>query len=141
MNKEKVILSFVAVTVGLVVAGLAFYFYQQTKVIPPENQKTVTIANPNPSPKPKVILAVNEPSDETVSQTKVIKVSGKTDPSALIVILTDSDENVISPSKTGDFSTTITLNNMENSIQITAIAPNGDTNTVERTVTYSTESF
>lgn len=140
MNKEKVILSFVAVTVGLIVAGIAFYFYQQTKIIPPQLQKPISI-NPNPSPKPKVILAVNEPADESVSQTKVIKVSGKTDPNALIVILTGSDEDVITPTKTGDFSTTITLNNMENSIQITAVAPNGDTNTINRTVTYSTESF
>ena len=140
MNKEKVILSFVAVLVGLLVAGGAFYFYQQTKVLPSDLQKPISITT-NQTPKPKVTLSLDEPKDESVSDTRVIKVSGKTDPDAVIVILTDNDYDVITPSSTGDFSTTETIRDGENSIEVTAMNKNGDVNTIKRTVTYSTESF
>lgn len=140
MTKEKIILSFVAITIGLVVGGGAFYFYQSTKVIPKTEQNPITV-KPNPSPLPKVLLTVDEPRDENVYDSRVIKISGKTDPNATIVVLTDTDEDILTPTTTGDFSTTVTINAGENVIQITAINKNGDTNTINRTVTYSTESF
>lgn len=140
MTKEKIILSFVAVLIGLSVASGIFYFYQQTKIISPENQNKIVIP-PSTTPKPKVILTVDEPTDEKISDTRVVKVSGKTEPDALIIILTDDNEEVINPAKNGDFSTTITLVNGVNLLQITAVGKNGDTNTIERTVSYSTESF
>lgn len=140
MSKEKVILSFVVATTGLIAAGIVFYFYQSAKVIPIEKQ-TVSLLNPSPTPKPSVLLSVDEPTDEAVYQTRVIKISGKTDPNAMIVILTDTDEDVVNPTSSGDFSTTVTINTGENVIQISAIGKNGDINTINRTVTYSTESF
>ncbi len=140
MTKEKIILSFVAVLIGLLVASGAFYFYQQTKVISPEKEKTVNI-NPSPTPKPSVLLTIDEPIDEKIYDTKVIKISGKTEPDALIVILAENNEEVLSPAKNGDFSTTITLGSGANLIQITAIGKNGDTNTIERTVSFSSDNF
>lgn len=140
MTKEKIILSFVAVLIGLLVASGVFYFYQQTKVISPEKQKTV-LTQPSPTPKPLVLLVVDELLDEKIYDTKVVKISGKTEPDALIVILTENSEDVLSPAKNGDFSTTVTLENGANLIQITAIGKNGGTNTIERTVSYSSESF
>lgn len=140
MSKEKVILSFVAVTVGLVVAGTGFYFYQGTK-LPSEKQHSSIAVNPSPTPKSSVSLSLDEPKDEAVFDNRVVKISGKTDPGAMIVILTDSDEQVLNPSVTGEFSTTTTIDRDATVLKITAIAKNGDTNTIERTVTYSTESF
>lgn len=140
MTKEKIILSFVAVLIGLLVASGAFYFYQQTKVIPPEKQKTISV-QPSPTPKPSVVLTLDEPADEKVFETRIIKISGKTEPDALIVILTESSEEVLNPAKNGDFSTTINLENGVNILQITAVGKNGDTNTIDRTVSYSPESF
>ncbi len=93
------------------------------------------------SPKPAVTLVIDEPKDESVSNTRVIKVSGKTDPDAMIIVLTDTDESVLNPTITGEFSTTVTIETGANPIQITAIGKNGETNTIERTITYSTESF
>lgn len=141
MSKEKVILSFVAIMVGLTVSGLGFYFYQNTKVLPPEKQESSINIRPSQTPTPLVPLVIDEPKDEEVVDTKVIKISGKTDPQALLVILTDTDEQVLNPTSTGSFSTTITLGSGANVIEITAVDKAGNTNTVERTVTYSTESF
>lgn len=140
MTKEKIILAVVAILGGLLVATAAFYLYQQTKVLPPSQQKTVSV-NPSPSPKPQVLLSLEEPKDESIADNRVVKISGKTDPNALIMILTDSDQQVLNPSQTGDFSTTITINNGANLIQVTAMEKNGDTNTIERTVSYTGESF
>lgn len=140
MTKEKIILSFVAVLVGLLVASGAFYFYQQTKVISPDKQLTV-LTKPSPTPKPSVVLVVDEPTDEKIYDTKIVKLSGKTEPDAIIVILTENNEEVLNPSKTGDFSTTVSLDTGANVIQITAVAKNGDTNTIERTVSYTSENF
>lgn len=140
MTKEKIILSVVAILGGLLVATAAFYLYQSTKILPPSEQKTVSV-KPSPSPKPQVLLTVNEPKDESISDNRIVKISGKADSNALIVVLTDSDQQVLNPSQTGDFSTTITINTGTTLIQITAIEKNGDTTTVKRTVSYTSESF
>lgn len=140
MTKEKIILSVVAILGGLLVATAAFYLYQSTKVLPPSEQKTVSV-KPSPSPKPQVLLTVDEPKDESISDNRIVKISGKTDSNALIIILTDSDQQVLNPSQTGNFSTTITIDSGATLVQITAIEKNGDTTTIERTVSYTSESF
>lgn len=140
MTKEKIVLSFVAVLIGLLVATSAFYLYQKTRVIPRENQKTVSV-KPVPTPKPLVLLTVDEPQDEKIYDSKIVKVTGKTEEGALIVILSENNQDVLSPTINGDFSTTITLANGANFIQITAVGKNGDTNTIEKTISYSGENF
>lgn len=143
MSKEKVIFSLLAAGVGLIVASLAFYFYQGTKSIPTSKSKsdTVNITLSSPTPKPSIYLLIDEPKDEGVFDKKIITVSGKTTADAIIVILTKNDEQVLEPSILGNFSTTVTLDNGENLIGITAIGKNGESTTVNRTVTFSTESF
>lgn len=140
MTKEKLILSVVAIFIGLLAASIIFYLYQGTKSLPKELQKTVFV-KPTETPKPLVLLVVDEPKDEKIYDTKVIKIIGKTEPDALIVILTENSEDVLNPAKNGDFSTTVTLENGANLIQITAVNKKGETNTVERTASYSSENF
>lgn len=141
MSKEKVILSFVAIMIGLAVAGVGFYLYQSTKVLPQEKQESSVRVRPSPTLSPSVLLVIDEPKDETVVDNPVIKITGKTDPEAMIVILTDSDEQVLNPTASGNFSTTVTLEKGTNVIEITAVGQDGDTNSIERTVTYTTEAF
>jgi hypothetical protein len=141
MKQERVILSFVAVLIGLLAAGIAFYFYQSTKTISTPNQITLNAPSPTPTPKPTVYISLNNPNDETVTDSKTLTVSGKTNPNATIIIYTDNDQQIIQPSTQGDFSTTLTLDNGENLLKISAILPGGEINTILRTVTYSTENF
>ena len=51
------------------------------------------------------------------------------------------DQEALQPSTQGDFSTTLTLDDGENLIKLTAILPSGESTTLQRTVTYSTEDF
>ena len=141
MKKEKVILSFIAVAVGLLCAGIAFYFYQSSKVIPPSKTKTVSVAIPTPTIKPSQFLIINEPTDEEVVDNKTVTVSGQTTAGSAVAIYTDSTQQVIQPSQTGTFSTTVTIGSDENLITITSFAPNGEEQTVHRIVTFSSEDF
>lgn len=140
MKQERVILSFIMVVIGLLVAGAAFYFYQTSKVV--STNSSVSI-NPSPTeiPKPTIFLSINSPINEIVVSSKTLIISGKTLPQATVIIVTNSDQLVVKPSSQGDFSTTITLENDQNLIRMFALSPNGETVTVQRTVTYSTTSF
>ena len=141
MKQERVILSFIMVVIGLLVAGIAFYLYQGTKTTP-ASKTTITVATPTPTPvNPSVYLNVDTPADESVTDNKTITVSGKTTPEATVVILTSSAQQVVQPSSQGDFSTSIAVANGENLIQVTAFGKDGQSVTLLRTITYSTESF
>jgi hypothetical protein len=141
MRKEKIILSFIAVAIGLIIAGAVYYFYQTSKVLPVSEQKTITVRKPTPALQGTIFLSVTKPSNEAVFKGKVITVSGKTANDATIVILTESDQQVIKPTSVGDFSTTVNIDNGQNIIRITAVSKTGEQKTVEKVVTYSTEDF
>lgn len=141
MKQEKVILSFVAIIIGITFTGAAFYLYQNTKKVAPSNNIAV---NSSPTPvleKSSFYLIVNSPKNESISSKKSLTVSGKTAKNATVVILTSADQQVIEPSSQGDFSTTIQLKDGLNYIKIQSIAQNGEIQTVERVVGFTTEDF
>lgn len=141
MKQERIILSFIMVLIGLLVAGALFYFYQSTKVIPTPTTSIITSPIPTPKSTSNIFLSVTNPTNEQVVANKTVQIMGKTIPGATVIVITDSGQQVFSPSAQGDFSTTITIQSGENSIEIRAIAPNGETTSMQRTVTYSTEDF
>lgn len=140
MKKEKLILSFIATLLGLLVAGVAFYVFQAAKTITPNNTKTASFVSPAPTP-PSVFLTVDRPKDEEVVDSKVLVVSGKTTANAVVIVVTDSLDDVITPSPVGDFSTTVNLDDGQNVLEIISIAPNGESIRIKKTVTYSLEEF
>jgi hypothetical protein len=141
MKQERVILSFIFVLIGLLAAGILFYFYQSTKVVNNAPSNVVSSPTPTVSEKSNIFISIDQPADEAVVSSKTLQISGKTIANATIVIITDSDQFVLQPTAVGNFSTTVTLNNGQNLITIQAIAQNGETVSLKRTVTYSTENF
>lgn len=141
MKAEKVILSFIAVLIGLLVAGAAFYFYESSKTVPSLRPKTISITSPSPTPKPSIFLNLDSPKDEEVVNKKVITISGKTIPEAIVSVITEGSQEIITPALNGSFSTTLTIGDGQNLIEVTAISPNGEDVKVMRTVTFSTEEF
>lgn len=142
MKKEQVVLSFIAVLIGILVAGVAFYLYQSTRTISQSQiQKAKNLVTPTPTKTPAVILTIDAPTDEDVVDKKTIIISGKTNPDAVVVITSALGDQVITPTTTGSFSATTTIDDGANSIEITAIAPDGQETKVTRTITYSTETF
>ncbi|MBI4096536.1 MAG: hypothetical protein HY425_02335 [Candidatus Levybacteria bacterium] len=141
MKKEKLILSFIAIVFGLLAAGGIFYILQAAKTVPANNANIASLISPTPTPIPSVFLTIDRPKDEEVVTSKILTISGKTVSNAVIVIITDSSEDVITPASNGNFSATVKIDNDQNIIQITAIAPNGEQVTVKKTITYSQEEF
>lgn len=144
MKAEKVILSFVAIFVGLIAAGIAFYLYQLTKTIPTDKPNSSTISaklTPSPTPDNTYFLSVDSPTDEQVFSKQVVPVSGKTVPGSTIIVSTEDGDQVVTPATNGNFSLTQSIPDGTTLMQITAIFPNGEEKKVTRSVTFSTESF
>ncbi len=141
MKKEKIILSFIAALIGIVMAIAAFFLYQSTKKVDPSDVKKINIESPTPTPSSSVFITIEKPKDEEVTDERIITISGKTVPAAKIVILTESNEEAAVAASNGNFSTEITLDNGENLIEVSSIAKNGEIAKTKLTVTYSTETF
>ena len=144
MKAERVFLSFVAILVGLVAAGVAFYLYQMTKTLPEKKAEPLGITTkttPSPTPDKTNILSIASPKDEEVFSKKVISINGKTAPDATIIVTSETTDQVVKPATNGDFSLTQEVPDGTSVLQITAIFSNGEEKTVSKTVTYSTENF
>lgn len=141
MKTECVVLSFIAVIFGLLVAGVVFFIYQSTKTISPSKITPITINLPTPTPLPGVLLTIDQPANESVVNTKSITLSGKTTSDATLVLTTDTDDQVVSPAQNGNYAITTTLGDGTNQITITAISPDGQETKKTITLTYSTEEF
>lgn len=141
MKGEKIILLFFAVFIGLIVAGAAFYLYETSQTVSPATIRTIATISPSPTPGSSLLLSIDSPKDQSVVTNKIITVSGKTDPSATVIVSTATVDSVVSPSATGTFSLTITLPDSENQIRILSIDPSGAENEKTLTIGYQTQDF
>ncbi len=141
MKKEKIVLAFIAALIGLLVAGILFYIYESTKTVSSSKPQVVSTTQQGQVAPVKIFLNISKPTDESVVDTKVVEITGKTKPDATIIILTSLDEKVVAPSADGNFSTTINIDDGQNLIEVTSIAKTGEEIKVIKTVTFSTEKF
>lgn len=137
--RERIVIVFIAIAIGLLVTTLIFFLYQQTKTIP---QKTInTLRGPTTTPPAKVYLAVETPVDEQISDRRSIQVKGKTDPDNTIIVSSNIEDEVVKPTSDGRFSVTITIDAGANVLVTRAIAPTGEETEDKRVITFSTEEF
>lgn len=144
MRTEKVVLSFVAILIGLLVAGVSFYFYQSTKGASNKVATPISLKMPTPQSEAKkdaFELMITTPSDESLIAKKTIDISGKTTPNATIIITTPVDNDIASASATGTFTDNLTITDGENEIDVIAVNSNGTQVSKKITVTYSADSF
>lgn len=143
MKAERVILSFIALLIGLGVAGGIFYLYQSTKIVQtPGNKPLPTIVLPSPTPDASSdLLVIDKPKDEDVLTSSTVTISGKTESDATIIVDSGSDQQAAKPTGNGSFTLTISLEEGENLIRILAKFPDGTEKIEQRTVTVSSESF
>lgn len=143
MKSERFILSFIALLIGLLVAGGAFYLYQSMKALPsPKDVLTVKPVKSSPTPDTSGdFITVETPADEAVVDRKIITIAGKTLPDTTIIVSSDTEDQVIKPASNGNYTLTQTIGDGVNILQITAIFPDGSEKKISRTITYSTESF
>lgn len=137
MKKERIILAFVAIIAGAIVASSIFYFYQQkdTKTGTSGETPTITIAND------KAILEIETPENESVTNEKTVDLKGKSIPKSIIVLTTNSEDFVLTADENGAFEKTIALADDDNIFSVTAYTDKGKSETKEITVTKNDEEF
>lgn len=144
MKAEKVILSFVAVLVGLIAAGIAFYLYQATRTLPAQKTEPIAVV-PSPTSAPlsdkEHLLIIDNPKNEAVFDKKQITISGKTVNGAVLTVSTEDNDQVVKPAENGNFTLTMPIPDGTSIMQIVAVFPDGTEKKEMRTVTFSTESF
>lgn len=141
MKKKKIFTSFLILLIGSLFALGGFYLYQQSKIIKPSKIKKIILDEISPAPTSSIFISLSKPDDEEVSSTRNLTISGKTTPKAKIVVLTPTTQEAGVAASDGSFSTDINLDEGENIIEISAVADNGETAKIKRTIIYSTEDF
>jgi len=144
MKTEKVILSFVAVFVGLIAAGIAFYLYQSTKTVPTDQTKPSAIQVTKAPTQPIAgtdTFTIDTPTEQQVFDKKLITIKGMAVKDATITVSTDDSDQVVQPADSGSFTLTQTIPDGTSIIEFTAIFPDGSEKKIDRTVTFSTKNF
>ncbi|KKR25273.1 MAG: hypothetical protein UT56_C0001G0004 [Candidatus Levybacteria bacterium GW2011_GWB1_39_7] len=139
--RERLVIVFIAIAIGLLTTTLVFFLYQQTKTIP---QKAISKSSenfPSPTPQNKVYLSIDEPKDESLSERRSIQVKGRTNPQNTIIISTNIEDLIIKPTTDGKFSATVTIDPSSNEIVTRSIDPDGQEAKDARVVTFNTEEF
>lgn len=140
--KERVVIIFIAVTLGLLATTIGFFLYESSK---PNKEITsssaITPKKPAPEPKNDISLTITSPKNETVTQNRTIQVKGSTDPENIIIISTNQEDIAISPTSNGSFSASISIDSGENKLIITAIDTHGNSKKITQTVSFSSDEF
>lgn len=141
--KEKIIIVFVAVLLGLFATTAVFYIYESSKKLPGQEAKKIETAPPGTAQQKNqnLFLNIDEPKDESVVAKRSIQIKGSTNPGNTVIISSPSDDSVIQPASDGKFSTTITIDADINRISARSISTSGEETKQEFIVTYSTEDF
>lgn len=139
MKKEVVLSIVIGFGIGLIAT---FGVYWARRSIKEANLIQSPLAsqerqNENSSPTAQS-LSLASPLDQSISQTSKVSLSGTTNPSSWVVILTEKEEKIIQADKKGNFETEISLVGGENEIRVEAIAENGEKESKTITVVYST---
>lgn len=145
MKAERVILSFIAILVGLFAAGVAFYLYQSTRSLPAQSAQPISIAKPTsavaPTPDTANYLTIDTPKDEEVFNKKSISVTGKTVAGATVIVSSEDGDQVAEPAANGSFNLTAAIPDGTSILRITAVLPTGEEIVENKVVTFTTENF
>lgn len=145
--KEKFVIVFIAVALGLIITTVGFLIYQSTKITPENasngSQTEIKKIGQQQSTTPKDTsgFTVTSPDDESLTSTRTITVKGTAQPGSTIVISSNSSNVAAQTTADGKFSATITIDAGANKIVTEAINADGSSVQDERVVTYSTDDF
>src|SRR3989344_2997108 len=142
--RERILIVFIAGILGLLITTAGFFIYQSTKALPsdqPKSKTKIPLTLTTPFPTQLVALTINEPKEEAIVTNRSVAIKGKTDPQNTVIISSNQEDIVATPSKTGEFSATITIDAGINKIITQVVTPKGESFQDERVVTYTAEDF
>ncbi len=139
--RERLVIVFIAIAVGILTTTLIFFLYQQTKTVPEKSSNVIAGNVPSPSPAESGQLTIDEPADESIQDRRLIQIKGKASPESIIIVSTNQEDVVGNTTGDGRFSVSITIAAGSNKIVTRAISQNGEVAEDTRIVTFSTEEF
>ena len=138
--KERVVIIFIAVTLGLLATTVGFFLYESAKPSKPVSEKLTQKAT-HPAPNDGITLTISSPQNESLTSNRTIQVKGKTYPQNTIIISTNQEDTVVSPTSEGDFTASLSIDTGVNKLIIEAVAPNGESKKEVRVISFSTGDF
>lgn len=138
--KERIVIIFIAVTLGLLVTTVGFFLYESSKPSKPVSEGSAQTAT-KPHPSDEITLTVTAPQNESLTANRTIQVKGKTDPQNTVIVSTNQEDTVVTPTSEGDFTASLTIDAGVNKLTVEAIAPNGNSKKDVRIVSFSTGDF
>ncbi len=140
MKKEVVIAIIIGLSLGLVVT---YGIYRAKTSLSSGQQAASTTNDASPTPPGSVhnSLKLLSPEDESVQANNEVKVTGATDPDAIVIIFMNEQPKVIHADKSGNFSIQATLQAGSNVITVRTLDEEGNSVEEQRTVIFTTASF
>lgn len=141
--KERIVIIFIAVTLGLLATTVAFFLYESAKPTTKmaEEKGPITKVVKTETPTDTITLNVTDPKDQSLTTKRTITVKGTTNPENTLLISTNQEDVAAVPTKNGDFSVSITIDAGVNEITVTAVAPDGTSKKDIRVVSFSSDEF
>jgi hypothetical protein len=139
MRKEIIIAIGIGFILGLIIT---FGIYRANRALKQQktpNNNLPTNGNPSsPLPSPLVFLEIIEPENHSVVNKSKITVSGKTDPKASVVFLSEDDEDLVLADEEGVFSGEVPLVSGANEIKIISLSKSGEKQEKILSIVYTT---
>lgn len=144
--KERIIIVFVAVIIGLVLTTVGYLIYQSFQTSPSQPTGTTTTKSEqqtqlSPTPDKSFFITITEPQPESITDKRTVTISGTTNPGNTVIISSNQDDVVAEPKADGTFSTSITINAGPNVIVARAMNDKGESVEETRVVTFVSEDF
>ncbi len=138
MKKEVIIAILIGLTLGLVVT---YGIYRAKTSFTQHTSNRIAIDSPSPLASAHSSLTLLAPDDESVQSGTDTKVTGTTDPDAVVVILWNAHQKITTADKSGNFSVQLQLDQNSNIIVVRAITENGDVAEEQRIVVVTNVSL
>ncbi len=144
--KERIIIVFVAVIIGLVLTTVGYLIYQSFQTPSTPSTDTTTTKSEqqtqlSPTPDKSFFITITEPQPESITDKRTVTISGTTNPGNTVIISSNQDDVVAEPKGDGTFSTSITINAGPNVIVARAMNDKGESVEETRVVTFVSEDF
>lgn len=136
-NKSFIISQIVILSVGLIFAGLMYFFLQK----PLDKHNDFANYIPVTTEPISFSLDLTAPNNNLVVFNDQVLINGTSSPNTTIMISTDDTDQALTANTKGEFSQTISLNPGLNTILINAFDNNGNNKAEIRNVYYSEEKL
>ncbi len=126
------------ITFGIWTANKSLKNLPSAKPTPTPETVAVTPTPTSASQTAQTSLTLSSPSDEALVTTNKVTVVGKASPQAVVVILSEDGQQIITADAKGEFTTAVTLVPGYNSLRVQAYDPDGNMSESNAVVTYTT---